>query len=197
MIKSINRVKPWETNRLACEPNENSKQPAHPNSLIRVFAVRKKRVCANEDSDQTARMRWLIWSFTGRTCPNISDVATQLSVHSVYISDVAAQLLIFSVYVSRTAEWLGNNVFPDKSLRPVALISVFSVFSGRSIRIFSIHTVGNNTCIQRRCITSIKDGSRLRSQKVLNPYFVILFNTPFHSFWMPQYVQPFLSVYLT
>ena len=60
---------------MACAPSEDSDQPGHPPSLIRVFA------CAqwvakdpsflhvdSEDPDQTGRMPRLIWVFTGRTC---------------------------------------------------------------------------------------------------------------------------------
>ena len=54
--------------------NKDLNQPAHPRSLIRVFAVRLKKHCAraiqnapSEDSDQTAR----IWIFAGRSCPKV------------------------------------------------------------------------------------------------------------------------------
>ena len=33
-----------KTNKMACEPSEDSDQPGHPPSLIRVFAVRMKKV---------------------------------------------------------------------------------------------------------------------------------------------------------
>ena len=32
-----------KTNKMACTPSENSGQPGHPPSLIRVFAVRMKK----------------------------------------------------------------------------------------------------------------------------------------------------------
>ena len=57
-------------------PKKDSSQPVHPHTLIRVFAVRIKTPCIldyqtapNEDSDQTAQMRSLIWIFVGRTWP--------------------------------------------------------------------------------------------------------------------------------
>ena len=60
---------------MACVPSEDSDQPGHPPSLIRVFAVRMKNVwvlsyllSASEDSDQNGRMPRLIWVFAGRTC---------------------------------------------------------------------------------------------------------------------------------
>ena len=56
---------------LPCAANEDSNQPAHPPSLIAVYAVRKKKFCVlsypnapSEDSDQTVKaqadlnLRW-------------------------------------------------------------------------------------------------------------------------------------------
>ena len=54
--------------------SEDLNQPAQRCSLFRVFFVCTKKRCilgyqnaVNEDSDQTARMRRLIWIFAGRT----------------------------------------------------------------------------------------------------------------------------------
>ena len=51
-----------KTNKMACAPSEDSDQPGHPPSLIRVFAVRMKKagiltypLSASEDSDRTGR----------------------------------------------------------------------------------------------------------------------------------------------
>ena len=58
-----------------CAPSEDSDQPAHSRSLIRIFAWciwitkdAKLLHTDNEASDQTVRMRRLIWVFVGRTC---------------------------------------------------------------------------------------------------------------------------------
>ena len=67
----MNHAQSEETYILTCTPNENSDQPAHPRSLIRVFFVCLKKNpknlvslaiqnAPNEDSDQTAQMRRLI-----------------------------------------------------------------------------------------------------------------------------------------
>ena len=63
-----------KTNNVACAPSEDSDQPGHPPSLIRVSAWRIKKAWvlsyplrASEDSDQTGRMPRLIWVFAGRT----------------------------------------------------------------------------------------------------------------------------------
>ena len=57
-----------------CAPSEDSDQPGHPPSLIRVFAFRMKKpwalsypLSAQRRSDQTGRMPRLIWVFAGRT----------------------------------------------------------------------------------------------------------------------------------
>ena len=47
--------------KMACAPSEDSDQPGHPPSLIRVFAVRMKKSWAG-------RMPRLIRVFAGRTC---------------------------------------------------------------------------------------------------------------------------------
>ena len=55
-----------KTNKMACAPSEDSGQPVHPPSLIRVFAVRSVGKdtsflhADSEDSDQTGRMPRLI-----------------------------------------------------------------------------------------------------------------------------------------
>ena len=64
----------WHKQQSDCAPSEDSDQPGHPPSLIRVFAVRMKKVwvlsyplSAREDSDQTGWMPRLIWVFARRT----------------------------------------------------------------------------------------------------------------------------------
>ena len=54
-------------------PNEESNNPAHPRILItwRIFASLAIQNAPSEDSDQTARMRRLIWIFAGRTWPKV------------------------------------------------------------------------------------------------------------------------------
>ena len=63
-----------KTNEMTCAPSEDSDQPGHLPSMIRVFAVRMKKhwalsypLSASEDSDQTGWMPKLIWVFTWRT----------------------------------------------------------------------------------------------------------------------------------
>ena len=60
---------------MTCVPSEDSDQPGHPPSLIRVFTRVQLVVkgsmflhADSEDSDQTGRMPRLIWVFAGHTC---------------------------------------------------------------------------------------------------------------------------------
>ena len=63
-----------ETNKMTFAPSDDSDQPGHAPSLIKVFAVRMKEhsvlsypLSACENSDQTVRMPRLIWVIGGRT----------------------------------------------------------------------------------------------------------------------------------
>ena len=61
-----------KTNKMACAPSEDLDQPRQPPSLISAFAVvandPKFLHADSEVSDQTRRIRRLIWVFGGRTC---------------------------------------------------------------------------------------------------------------------------------
>ena len=66
----------WQNQQNEWAPSEDSDQPGHPPSLIRVFAVCMKKAwvlslathkAQSEDSDQTGRKPRLIWVFAGRT----------------------------------------------------------------------------------------------------------------------------------
>ena len=85
----IIRAATWQNQQSECAPSEDSDQPGHPPSLIRVFTVSMKnpwvlsyplsaqwRLCSDwadaqadhsEDSDQTGRMPMLISVFTRHT----------------------------------------------------------------------------------------------------------------------------------
>ena len=88
-----------KTKKVACAPSENSDQPGHPPSVIRVFAVRMNKAWVlsyplsaqrSEDSDQTGRMPRLIWVFDGRTL-----ILFVLSRGGSYIS--CCSLFLFSM----------------------------------------------------------------------------------------------------
>ena len=75
-----------KTNKMICALSEDSDQPGHPPSLIRVFAVGMKKpwvfsypMSASEDSDQTGRMSRLIFQ-AGRTCHFVGSVMKRLTL---------------------------------------------------------------------------------------------------------------------
>ena len=49
-----------KTNKLACAPSEDSDQPGHPPSLIRVFAVRMKKSCVLSYPMSAQRRLWSV-----------------------------------------------------------------------------------------------------------------------------------------
>ena len=58
----------WENQQSGCAPSEDSDQPGHPPSLIRVFAVRMKKAWVLSYPLSAQRRLWSeIWVFAGRT----------------------------------------------------------------------------------------------------------------------------------
>ena len=76
----------WQNQQCACAPSEDSDQPGHPPSLIRVFAVRlmgsyirtQAFFMRTAKTDHTGRMPRLIWVFAGRTCHFVGFVTRRL-----------------------------------------------------------------------------------------------------------------------
>ena len=98
-----------KTNKMACAPSEDSDQPGHPPSLIRVFAVRsvgskrhKLPSCESKDSDQTGRMARLVWVFVGRTCHFVGFVMRWLILARLFFYD-------------QQNEWFGLSTWCTKS----------------------------------------------------------------------------------
>ena len=89
----------WQNQQNECAPSEDSDQPGHPPSLIRVFAVgcpgwSESSLCAqwiakdpsslladSKDSDQTGQMPRLIWVFAGCTLTLLVLSCRGLHVH--------------------------------------------------------------------------------------------------------------------
>ena len=75
----------WQNQQSERAPSEDSDQPGHPPSLIRVFACAQWVAkgprflhADSEDSDQTGRMPRLIWVFAGRTLTLLGLVMSRL-----------------------------------------------------------------------------------------------------------------------
>ena len=52
----------WQNQQCGCAPNEDSDQPGHPPSLIRVFAVRMKKAWVLSYPLSAQRRLWLDWA---------------------------------------------------------------------------------------------------------------------------------------
>ena len=52
----------WQNQKNDCAPNEDSDQPGHPPSLIRVFAVRMKKAWVRSFSLSAQRRLWSDWA---------------------------------------------------------------------------------------------------------------------------------------
>ena len=81
-----NKLSHRTTKYTTCAPSEDSAQPWHPPSLIRVFTARLKKpwilgypLRANEDADQTGWIPRLICVFAVRTCHFVGFVMLRLN----------------------------------------------------------------------------------------------------------------------
>ena len=75
--------------KVACAPNEDSYQPAHPRSLLRVFAGHSmcsqgsKASSGEQQPDQAARMHRLIWVFAEHTCNIVRNVSRFIFIYQL------------------------------------------------------------------------------------------------------------------
>ena len=95
--------------RLYYGPSEDSDQPAHSRSLIKIFTGRildslGYKVFHAEYFDQTARMRKLIWDSVGRTYQTVHFLSLRL------ICSVRIQMDIFILNVcDRFQQFIGHD----------------------------------------------------------------------------------------
>ena len=70
-----------KTNKMNCAPSEDSDQPGHLPSLIRVFAVRMKKLWVLSYPLSAQRRLWSDWADaqTGRTCHAVGFVMRRLN----------------------------------------------------------------------------------------------------------------------
>ena len=86
----------WQNQRNDCEPSEDSDQPGHPPSLIRVFAVRMKKTWVLSYPLSAQRRLWSDWA----------DAQADLSLHwahSHFAGFVLRQLILFTSSKSKWA----------------------------------------------------------------------------------------------
>ena len=78
----------WQNQQRDCTPSEDSDQPGHPPSLIRVFAVRMKKAWVLSYPLSVQRRRWSDWA----------DAQADLSLrwaHSHFVGFVMSRLICF------------------------------------------------------------------------------------------------------
>ena len=123
-----------KTNKVTRASSEDSDQPGHPPSLIRVFAFAKWVAtykesqflhADSEDSDQTGRMPRLIWVFAGRKCHFVGFVMRRLIYDIIklltFVGVDIIQLLTF-VEVDMKCYWTVNFILTDAKRRSIWIV---------------------------------------------------------------------------
>ena len=113
---------------------EDSDQPGHPPSLIRVFAVGMKKAWVlsysqsiSEYSDQTGRMPRLIWVFAGRTCQYVDFVRRRLKYNPCIYSTHANRgdrTLPNAATLPSIVTDCANDAYPQKEVQTAHLRSL-------------------------------------------------------------------------
>ena len=112
---------------MACAPSEDSDQPQHPPSLIRVFAVRMKKDCVLSYPLSAQRSLWSDWA----------DAQADLSLrwaHSHFVGFVMWRLTcaLWQLLRAEINPYLPNGLFHsyqlDESIRQLRGASVFFMF---------------------------------------------------------------------
>ena len=101
----INEPHRDKTNKMACAPSEDSDQPGHPPSLIRVFAVCMKKGWVLSYPLSAQRRLWsdwgmprLIWVFPGRTCHFVGFVMSWLKWFRITLEVFLINNFVFSPF---------------------------------------------------------------------------------------------------
>ena len=91
---------------MACAPSEESDQPGHPPSLIRVFAIRLKKTWILSYPLSAQRRLWSdwadapIWVFVGRTCHFVGFATMRLNYPSEKFSDLSTLFIANDLHIS-------------------------------------------------------------------------------------------------
>ena len=92
----------WQNRKCGCAPSEDSDQPGHPPSLIRVFAVRMKKAWALSYPLSAQRRLWSDWANAQPDWSDWVDAQPDLSLrwaHTHFVGFVMSQLM-YSVSLS-------------------------------------------------------------------------------------------------
>ena len=94
-----------KTNKITCVPSEDSYQPGHTPRLIRVFAVRMKKLWVPSYPLSTQWRLWsdlrmcrLIWVFAGNPCHFVGFVMLQLKISYLGYIQTTESLFLFDFY---------------------------------------------------------------------------------------------------
>ena len=96
-LKWVKWAATWQNQQNECAPSEDSDQPEHPPSLIRVFAVRMKKPWVLSYS---LRAQWRLWS-------DWADAQADLSlrwVHTHFVGFVMSRLKFNSKFIFKLEE---------------------------------------------------------------------------------------------
>ena len=94
----------WQNQQCGCAPSEDSDQPGHPPSLIRVFAVRLKKPWVLSYPLSAQRRLWSDWA-------NAQADLSSLGAHSLcWFCHVAAQIFLEKCGVVKFCNQFNHNV---------------------------------------------------------------------------------------
>ena len=132
-----------KTNKLTCAPSEDSHQPGHPSSLIRVFAVCMKKAWVLNYPLSAHRRLWSDWV----------DAQADLSLrwaHTHFIGFVMMRLIyITHVELSQSSRWVEVKVLQGKPPRHPQAECGFLIFS---------HCCWNPHCAKTAGLTWVEKG---------------------------------------
>ena len=99
----------WQNQRCGCAPSEDSDQPGHPPSLIRVFAVRMKKAWVLSYPSSAQRTLWSDWA----------DAQADLSLrwaHTHFVVFVMSWLIKrwFSIFLHTNMLWALTRIGDSK-----------------------------------------------------------------------------------
>ena len=123
-VPRVNEPPYDKTNKMACAPNEDSDQPEHPPSLIRVFAVCMKKAWVLSYPLSAQRRHWTDWA----------DTQTDLSLcwaHSHFVGFVMRRLkclshvTVFFFFFFCFFSMLGVPTIPTHPAQPKCLCCIW------------------------------------------------------------------------
>ena len=121
----------WQNRQSDCVPSEDSDQPGHLPSLIRVFVFRMKKawvlsypLSASKDSDHTGLIPRLIWVFPWRTVTlvlscrgsSIKTVIVEISVKKKIVQTLKRSCSLLNCFV---------NCFHRKTIQKLKLLRLY------------------------------------------------------------------------